>query len=339
MLEYPELGMEAIWKIEVEDFPAFIVVDDKGNDFFARRSQAPGHDHQHDGRGCDARSQGDRPEGPDARASTPAQAWPSCAAGNARFVGRRTPTPTRTPPGGTPRPAASGPFAIFFGCADSRVAAEIIFDMGLGDLFVIRTAGHVVDTGVLGSLEFGVGVLDFPLIVILGHDSCGAVAATMDAVRRPASLPGGYIRDIVERVTPSVLTAHRAGLTPADEIEPEHVRPRSGCSSSAPPSSPTGSTADGSRSWERPTTSTRAVPAWSTRRWATWATWARSTAARTPVGAAPSPARPARPTGVRPSRPGGAGTVKGPTTRSWAPSFRRQATRAVATMLPRVALL
>ena len=115
------------------------------------------------------------------------------------------------------------PLAVFFGCADSRVAAEIIFDMGLGDLFVIRTAGHVVDTGVLGSLEFGVGVLDIPLIVILGHDSCGAVAATMAAVDNGV-LPGGYIRDIVERVTPSVLTAHRAGLTSADEIETEHVR-------------------------------------------------------------------------------------------------------------------
>ena len=63
------------------------------------------------------------------------------------------------------------PFAIFFGCADSRVAAEIIFDRGLGDLFVVRTAGHTVDSSVLGSMEFGVGVLGIPLIVILGHDS------------------------------------------------------------------------------------------------------------------------------------------------------------------------
>jgi len=81
----------------------------------------------------------------------------------------------------------------------------------------------VVDTGVLGSLEFGVGVLDIPLIVILGHDSCGAVAATINAVDNGV-LPSGYIRDIVERVTPSVLTAHRAGLSSPDEIEAEHVR-------------------------------------------------------------------------------------------------------------------
>ena len=87
------------------------------------------------------------------------------------------------------------PFAIFFGCADSRVAAEIIFDQGLGDLFVVRTAGHVVDSSVLGSMEFGVGVLGIPLIVVLGHDSCGAVNAAVDAVTS-GDMPGGFIRDI-----------------------------------------------------------------------------------------------------------------------------------------------
>ena len=157
------------------------------------------------------------------RASTPAQAWAELAAGNARFVQGKHSHPNQDAARRHSLAHGQRPLAVFFGCADSRVAAEIIFDMGLGDLFVIRTAGHVVDTGVLGSLEFGVGVLDIPLIVILGHDSCGAVAATMEAVDNGV-LPGGYIRDIVERVTPSVLTAHRAGLTSADEIETEHVR-------------------------------------------------------------------------------------------------------------------
>ena len=102
------------------------------------------------------------------------------------------------------------PFAIFFGCADSRVAAEIIFDRGLGDLFVVRTAGHTVDSSVLGSMEFGVGVLGIPLIVILGHDSCGAVNAAVDAMTS-GDLPGGFVRDIVERVMPSVLAASKHG--------------------------------------------------------------------------------------------------------------------------------
>jgi carbonic anhydrase len=115
------------------------------------------------------------------------------------------------------------PFAIFFGCADSRVAAEIIFDQGLGDLFVVRTAGHVVDSSVLGSMEFGVGVLGIPLIVVLGHDSCGAVNAAVDAVTS-GDMPGGFIRDIVERVTPSVLAASKHGDAGIDEIEAEHVR-------------------------------------------------------------------------------------------------------------------
>ena len=72
--------------------------------------------------------------------------------------------------------AASTRFALVFGCGDSRVSAEIVFDQGLGRLFVVRTAGHVVDSGVLGSVEFGVGHLSIPLVVVLGHDSCGAVA-------------------------------------------------------------------------------------------------------------------------------------------------------------------
>ena len=71
---------------------------------------------------------------------------------------------------------------MVFGCADSRVAAEIIFDQGLGDMFVVRTAGHVIDSAVLGSIEYAVTVLNVPLIVVLGHDSCGAVKATLSAL-------------------------------------------------------------------------------------------------------------------------------------------------------------
>jgi carbonic anhydrase len=167
--------------------------------------------------------QGDGPEVTVRRPSTPGEAWAELAAGNTRFVTGHLSHPNQDAARRHMLAGGQRPIAVFFGCADSRVASEIIFDMGLGDLFVIRTAGHVVDTGVLGSLEFGVGVLDIPLIVILGHDSCGAVAATMQAVDTGV-LPSGYIRDIVERVTPSVLTAHRKGLTSAEEVESEHVR-------------------------------------------------------------------------------------------------------------------
>jgi len=116
------------------------------------------------------------------------------------------------------------PFAVFFGCADSRVGAEIIFDQGLGDLFVIRTAGHVIDLSVLGSIEYGIAKLHIPLIVVLGHDSCGAITATADAVGS-GDMPGGFLRDIVERVTPSIFAARRDNPDARiDEIETEHIR-------------------------------------------------------------------------------------------------------------------
>ena len=111
---------------------------------------------------------------------------------------------------------------MLFGCADSRVAAEIIFDQGLGDMFVVRTAGHVIDSAVLGSVEYAVTVLNVPLIAVLGHDSCGAVQATLDALDEGA-VPGGYVRDVVERVTPSILLGRRDGLTRVDEFEARHV--------------------------------------------------------------------------------------------------------------------
>lgn len=158
----------------------------------------------------------------DDRPETPDEAWAELAAGNARFMAESPKHPHQDVHSRKGLATQQRPFAIFFGCADSRVAAEIIFDQGLGDLFVVRTAGHVVDPSVLGSLEFGVGVLGCPLIVVLGHDSCGAVAAAIAAVES-GDMPPGFLRDIVERVAPSVLRATRHGRTTAEEIGREHV--------------------------------------------------------------------------------------------------------------------
>ncbi len=164
---------------------------------------------------------------------TPAQAWAALSDGNRRYV---TGNATKADQDFARRTAISGgqkPHALVFGCSDSRVAAEIVFDQGLGHLFVVRTAGHVVDFGVLGSIEFGVDALSIPLIVVLGHDRCGAVSATLSAVET-GILPTGFIRDIVERVTPSVLAARREGQLTGDQfiadprstnlVEAEHVR-------------------------------------------------------------------------------------------------------------------
>ena len=154
--------------------------------------------------------------------TSPAAAWSALKEGNERFVAGRPEHPSQSIEHRASLAVAQRPTAVVFGCADSRVAAEIIFDQGLGDMFVVRTAGHVVDSAVLGSIEYAVAVLNVPLIAVLGHDSCGAVQATLDALDE-GRVPGGFVRDIVERVTPSIMLGRREGLTRVDEFETRHV--------------------------------------------------------------------------------------------------------------------
>jgi carbonic anhydrase len=150
-------------------------------------------------------------------------AWKALKEGNERFVAGRPEHPSQSVEYRASLTAEQRPTAVVFGCADSRVAAEIIFDQGLGDMFVVRTAGHVIDSAVLGSVEYAVTVLNVPLIVVLGHDSCGAVKATLAALD-DGVVPGGYVRDVVERITPSILLGRREGLSRVDEFEAHHVR-------------------------------------------------------------------------------------------------------------------
>jgi len=154
--------------------------------------------------------------------TSPVTAWKALKEGNERFVAGKPEHPSQSISHRASLAASQKPTAVVFGCADSRVAAEIIFDQGLGDMFVVRTAGHVIDSAVLGSVEYAVSVLDVPLIVVLGHDSCGAVQATLAALDG-GLVPGGYVRDVVERVTPSILLGRRDGLTRVDEVEARHV--------------------------------------------------------------------------------------------------------------------
>ncbi len=102
------------------------------------------------------------------------------------------------------------PFAIILGCVDSRVPPEMVFDCGLGDLFVIRSAGQALDAAVLGSLEFGVAELHIPLLVVLGHEKCGAVIATIEALEQHAQAEGS-IQALVEAIRPAVEQAHTQG--------------------------------------------------------------------------------------------------------------------------------
>lgn len=149
-------------------------------------------------------------------------AWKALKEGNERFVAGKPEHPSQGIEHRAGLTESQKPTAVVFGCGDSRVAAELIFDQGLGDMFVVRTAGHVIDSAVLGSVEYAVTVLNVPLIVVLGHDSCGAVKATLAALD-DGVVPGGYVRDIVERVTPSILLGRRDGLSRVDEFEARHV--------------------------------------------------------------------------------------------------------------------
>lgn len=154
---------------------------------------------------------------------TPARAWQDLVDGNRRFAQDRAERPNADAARRLQVSTGQAPFAVVLGCSDSRVPMELVFDCGLGDLFVVRTAGHVLDPAVVGSVEFAVVALGVPLLVVLGHESCGAVGAALTA-RREGKVPGGFVRDIIERVTPSVLAAEHRGATEVDDVVLEHVR-------------------------------------------------------------------------------------------------------------------
>ena len=102
--------------------------------------------------------------------------------------------------------AGQEPFAIILGCSDSRVPAEIVFDQGLGDLFVIRVAGNVIAASQIGSVEFAAERFGTRLVVVLGHSQCGAIQATLEDLQRPLDQRSRNLRSIVDRVRPSIET-------------------------------------------------------------------------------------------------------------------------------------
>ncbi|MEU8252824.1 carbonic anhydrase [Micromonospora inaquosa] len=159
------------------------------------------------------------------RASTPSEpalAYAELVAGNRRFVGGAPRHPNQD--AGHRAVVADGqhPFAVIVGCSDSRLAAEIIFDRGLGDLFVVRTAGHTAGPEVLGSVEYAVTVLGTPLVVVLGHDLCGAVQAARESVAT-GTAPSGHLRAVVDAVLPSLRRADAEGVDDIDGIVDIHI--------------------------------------------------------------------------------------------------------------------
>jgi carbonic anhydrase len=126
---------------------------------------------------------------------TPDQALTKLMAGNARFVAQKRITPNQAKERLVEVAEGQAPFAALLSCADSRVPAEIVFDQGLGDLFVCRVAGNIATSEQIGSLEFGTAVLGAKLIVVMGHTACGAVKATIEGGRLP-----GQIGSIIDNI-------------------------------------------------------------------------------------------------------------------------------------------
>jgi carbonic anhydrase len=157
-------------------------------------------------------------------------------AGNKRFVEGAPAHPRQDIERRNDLVAAQNPRAALFGCSDSRLAAEIIFDKGLGDLFVVRNAGQIISDSVVASLEYAVAILKVPLIIVLGHDNCGAVNGAISMLGPDATELPPHIGNLVARITPAIRrVAGAAGqfspdgtLNPADvdasAVGREHLR-------------------------------------------------------------------------------------------------------------------
>ena len=139
---------------------------------------------------------------------TPADVWREMVRGNERFVAGAPRHPRQDVERREELATTQAPHAALFGCSDSRLAAEIIFDKGLGDLFVVRNAGQVISDSAIASLEYAVAVLDVPLIVVLAHDACGAVRAAIDLDSPDA------------RPLPPHIAGHIAAIRPAVRASP-----------------------------------------------------------------------------------------------------------------------
>jgi carbonic anhydrase len=136
---------------------------------------------------------------------SPDEALKRLLEGNARYVaGQRANTDFSV--GRASRALTQRPFAAILSCADSRVAPELAFDQGPGDLFIVRVAGNFVNDDGLASLEYAINFLETPLIMVLGHSNCGAVAASIKVVRDGLALPG-HLPDMIEQIRPAAETA------------------------------------------------------------------------------------------------------------------------------------
>ena len=167
---------------------------------------------------------------PTSKTMTPLQARARLLEGNRRFASSRPLHPRQTLERRGQIVERQRPFAVVLSCADSRVPPEILFDQGLGDLFVIRTAGAVVDNAVLGSLEFAVGILGLRLVLVLGHTRCGAVQAALESIQKPTIPQPPHLSDLLQALRPAVEAAlpaadpAREALTASIQLAVEQIK-------------------------------------------------------------------------------------------------------------------
>ena len=138
----------------------------------------------------------------------PAVALAKLQKGNRRFIDAQMLHPDQNGEARQRLSDSQKPYAVLLSCSDSRLPPEVIFDQGLGDLFVVRVAGNVVDRDGMGSIEYAVDHLETPLVMVLGHQNCGAVSATLEALQPPYTPPHGDIAALVDAITPAVGVAN-----------------------------------------------------------------------------------------------------------------------------------
>lgn len=159
------------------------------------------------------------------RPATGAEALALLKEGNARYVDNLTSDPSMQR-----RPELikdQDPLAIILGCSDARVPVEIVFDQGLGDLFVIRVAGNIVAPSQIGSIEFAAEKFNTKLVVVLGHSHCGAVSACVDALINPEQNYSPNLQSIVDRIRPSVYNLHELATANGQDVDADELIDRS----------------------------------------------------------------------------------------------------------------
>jgi len=153
----------------------------------------------------------------------PQRVWDDLVDGNARFIAGEPKHPNQDVARRASTQKGQAPRAALFGCSDSRLAAEIIFDNGLGDLFVVRNAGHIISDSVIASLEYATAILEVSLVVVLAHDSCGAVQAAIESrTQHPAPLPI-RIETMLDPIIPSVQSVWLAEHSHTPYVDPTKI--------------------------------------------------------------------------------------------------------------------